>query len=169
MNKIISIITFIFIISAYSLAGNKVELKWHKYNEGIAEAKKSNKKILLDVYTDWCKWCKKLDVEVYENDKVAAYLKKYYVLIKVNGEGSEKLKFKDNEISETQFTGAMGVTGYPTMFFLDSKGDQIDKLASFVTADKFLPIIKFFGEDHYKKENWEAFYKNYSQKESIKK
>ncbi|MBA4311135.1 MAG: hypothetical protein C0417_00745 [Chlorobiaceae bacterium] len=168
MKKIISIISIIFIISAYGMAGNKVELKWYKYNAGIAEAKKSNKKILLDVYTDWCKWCKKLDVEVYENDKVAAYLKKYYVLIKVNGEGSEKLKYKDNEISETQFTGAMGVTGYPTMFFLDSKGEPIEKLASFVPADKFLPIIKFFGEDYYKKDKWETFYKNYSQKESTK-
>jgi thioredoxin-related protein len=169
MNKIISIITFIFIISANSLAGNKVELKWHKYNEGIAEAKKSNKKILLDVYTDWCKWCKKLDVEVYENDKVAAYLKKYYVLVKVNGEGSEILKFNNKEISETQLTAAMGVTGYPTMFFLDSDSKPIDKLASFVPADRFLPILKFFGEDHYKKENWEVFYKNYSEKESKKK
>lgn len=169
MNKIISIIIFILIISTSGFSGNKVELKWYKYNDGIAEAKKSNKKILLDVYTDWCKWCKKLDIEVYENDKVAAYLKKYFILVKVNGEGSEKLKFDGKEISETQFTGAMGVTGYPTMFFLDSNGKPIDKLASFVPADKFLPIIKFFGEDHYKKESWEAFYKTYSQKESVKK
>lgn len=169
MKIFLSTLALIFISFNYGMAGDKVDIKWYKYNEGIAEAKASGKKILLDIYTDWCKWCKKLDVEVYENPNVAAYLKKHYVLIKVNGEGSGRLKYNNNDISETQLAGNMGVTGYPTMFFLDSNGQPIEKLASFVPADKFMPIIKFFGEDHYKKVNWEAFYKDYAYKESNKK
>ncbi|MBI5477135.1 MAG: thioredoxin fold domain-containing protein [Ignavibacteriales bacterium] len=164
-------ILFLTLLTIYSInvfAGGKTEPKWYKYDAGVIEANKTNKKILLDVYTDWCKWCKKLDAEVYGNDKVTEYLNKHFISIKINGESESTLKYKGKTISEQQLAGMLGVTGFPTIMFLDSKGEPIDKLGGFVPADKFLPIIKFLGEDHYKKISWDEFYKDYTLNKSKK-
>ena len=45
-------------------AKGKAELPWKPFTDGFAEAKKAEKKIMVDVYTTWCGWCKRLDADV---------------------------------------------------------------------------------------------------------
>jgi thiol:disulfide interchange protein len=51
------------------------ELKWYGWNEGYPLAKKEGKLILVDAYTDWCGWCKKMDRDTYANADVIKNLK----------------------------------------------------------------------------------------------
>lgn len=135
----------------------KVETSWSSFEEGIEQAKKSNKKIMLDIYTDWCGWCKKLDKEVYANKDVAKYLGNNYVSIKINAESSKKFKFKGKEYTEAQLAQGFGATGYPTIVFLKADSDMITKLGGYVEPERFLKILKFLGEDHYEKMKFEEF------------
>ncbi|MDI6766419.1 MAG: thioredoxin fold domain-containing protein [Bacteroidota bacterium] len=157
MKKTLILVTALFLVSYIGYANNKIELKWKKYDVGLAEAKKAKKKIIVDVYTDWCKWCKKLDKEVYADDSVAAYLQKQYILVKVNGESSTQIKYKGKQLTEMQLTQLLKVTGFPAIIFLDTSGEVIDRISGFVPADRFLPIVRYIGEDHYKKMTWEEF------------
>ncbi len=151
------VLLLLFIFSVpYSYAGGK-ELKWKSFDEGFAEAKKTNKKIMLDVYTDWCKWCKTLDKEVYGNDKISEYLSKQYVVVKYNPESSEKVTYKDTVYSGPEFAQAFGVSGFPKIIFFESDGTPINYLDGFVPADKFLPVIKFIGDDYFKKMSWKDY------------
>jgi len=144
------------------------ELKWKKFEAGFEEAKKSNKKIMLDVYTDWCGWCKKLDKDVYGNDKVAEYLSQQYVSIKLNAESGTRLKFDSNEYTEAQLAQAFGVTGYPAIIFFDSNGEPLDKISGYMPANDFLPVLKYFGEDFYKNTSWPDFKKTYDAEATAK-
>lgn len=164
MKKTLTLIITLFLVSFIGHASDKIELKWKKYDVGLAEAKKAKKKIIVDVYTDWCKWCKKLDKEVYANDSIAAYLENQYILVKVNGESSTKIKYKEKQLSEMQLTQLFKVTGFPAIIFLDSTGEVIDRISGYVTPDRFLPIVKYIGEDHYKKITWEEFLDKYQLK-----
>ncbi len=160
MKKLLYIFIFILFVTSGLTAGDKnKELKWKKYDAGLAEAKKLKKKILVDVYTDWCKWCKKLDAEVYTDAKVAKYLDQQYIPVKINAESDEKVKFEDMKITEAELAAKLGVSGYPTIIFLDTEGKYINKLASFVPAERFLPIVQYIGDDNYKKMSWEEFQK----------
>jgi thioredoxin-related protein len=143
-------------------AGDKAEIKWRKFDAGLTEAKKSNKKVFIDVYTDWCKWCKKLDAEVYTDKNVVDYINKYYIPVKMNGESGENVKFKDKSYTEATLSQAFGVSGFPTLIFLASNGDPIEKIGSFLPSDQFLQVAEFIGEDHYKKTKWEDFVKQKS-------
>ncbi len=145
-----------------TLPGEKSELKWKKLDAGLVEAKRANKVILMDVYTDWCKWCKKLDSDVYGNDKVAKVLNKEFVLVKINAESSSPVTYKGRTSSEMELAQALGVNGYPTIFFLDQDGEPINSLGGYVDADRFLPIVKYFGEGHYKTTTWEEYKKQNS-------
>lgn len=144
-------------ISLTAFAGEKIELKWRTFDAGFEEAKKNNKKIMLDVYTDWCGWCKRLDKDTYGNEKVIEYLNKEYIAIKLNAESNAKINYKDKSYTETSLAQYFGVTGYPAIIFFDSDAEAINLLPGYVNAERFLPIIKYIGEDHFKSMSWEEY------------
>lgn len=160
--KNILLLCLLLALAAPAIAGDKPELKWKKLDAGLAEAKRSNKIILMDVYTDWCGWCKKLDREVYTDENVAKVLTSDYVLVKVNAESNAPVTYKGQTSSEMQLAQSFGVSGYPTIFFLEPSGEPIDALGGFVDAQKFLPIAKYFGEKHYKTMTWPEYQKHAS-------
>jgi len=160
MKKLLYIFIFILFVTSGLTAGDKIkEMKWRKYDVGLTEAKKFKKKILVDVYTNWCRWCKKLDAEVYTDVKVAKYLDQQYIPVKINAESDEHVVFEGKKITEAELAARLGVSGYPTIIFLEPEGKYINKLASFVPADRFLPIVQYIGDDHYKNISWEEFQK----------
>ncbi len=93
-------------------AKEKPEIAWAKtYSDALATAKKTNKLLMIDVYTDWCGWCKKLDTDTYSNEQVVKLSEKF-VPVKINAEK------KGEEMLVAQ---AYGVRGFPTILFLDPK------------------------------------------------
>jgi thiol:disulfide interchange protein len=80
----------------------------------IDEATKNKKRILLDVGGEWCIWCHRLDDFFVSNPDVTEYLKKNFVLLKVNFS-----KENDNEVFLKKFPK---VAGYPHIFVLDTDG-----------------------------------------------
>ena len=145
--------------------GDKAEIKWITLDAGMAEAKKSDKKLLIDVYTDWCGWCKRMDKDVFGNDRVSKYLTQQYVLVKLNAESKEKVNFRGKTTSAMELAQAFGVTGYPSIIFLDSNGEIITSLPGYVSADRFIDIVKFIGEDYYQNMKWEEFQQKRESKE----
>lgn len=81
---------------------------------GIELAKKSNKRVLLDVGGEWCPWCKKLDAMFHTDKEVAETLAKNFVVIKVNYSQENENKKVLSKYPE--------IPGYPHLFVLDGKG-----------------------------------------------
>ncbi|MBX2992461.1 MAG: DUF255 domain-containing protein [Bacteroidetes bacterium] len=132
-------------------------LQWRSFDEGIAEAQQSNKKVLVDVYTDWCSWCKKMDSQVYANNDVADYLSKSYVVIKLNAESSKKINYRNQQYTERELAAAFGINGYPSTLFLKSDSEPITIYPGFADAQKFKQIISFIAEDHYLSKKFEDY------------
>jgi len=152
MNSFVRTFFLAGVLVSFALSGNAGErehLKWMSFDEGIAHAKKNNKKVVIDVYTDWCGWCKRMDKETYADKDVVAYLEKNYVAIKLNAESSKKLAFQDKDYTEQELSGAFGVTGFPTTIFLSSNGDPITLVPGYADAKRFGDIISFIAEEHY--------------------
>ncbi|MBI4535038.1 MAG: DUF255 domain-containing protein, partial [Ignavibacteriae bacterium] len=97
---------WLVLLTIVSPAGEKEDLKWRTFNQGVNEAKKKQKKVLIDVYTDWCGWCKRMDVQTYADKSVASYLNEKYVVIKLNAESNKKLSYKGNEYTEAELSAA---------------------------------------------------------------
>ena len=93
------------------------DIDWQKnYDEAVAKAKKDKKLVMVDVYTDWCGWCKKLDKDVYSNNDVQEQLGKSFVALKINPEENSK-----NAALVRQF----GSHGFPHIVFLDAEGKKV--------------------------------------------
>jgi len=97
-------------------------LKWEDWNTGYPRGIREKKIILVDAYTDWCGWCKKMDRDTYSNQDIIKKINKHFVPIKFNPE----LKDQTYYIDSTAYTGrelhAMLSkeyrTGFPTTYFI---------------------------------------------------
>jgi thioredoxin-related protein len=83
-------------------------------NKAIEEAKKTDKRILLDVGGEWCIWCHYLDKFFEENKDVADFMHKNFVVLKINFS-------KENENKEF-LSKFPQIPGYPHLFVLDENG-----------------------------------------------
>ena len=135
------------------------EIKWHSFEEGVVLARQGNKKILVDVYTDWCGWCKKMDKEVYSNRTVGQTLTSNFIAIKLNAESQKGVTYDGTSMTEASLASAMGVTGYQTILFLNPSAKPITKISGYMEPREFTSILGFIGEDHYKTKSFEE-YKN---------
>ena len=89
------------------------------------------KPIMIDFYTDWCKWCDTLDVKTYSDAQVSEFIAKNVVPYKIDaekGEGVDPAK-------------KYGVKAYPTVLLIKSDGEEIDRLLGDMPPDKFLQTL----------------------------
>jgi thioredoxin-related protein len=136
------------------------ELKWTNFTRGVKEAAATNKKVLIDVYTDWCGWCKKMDSDTYSDKGVQSYLNQNYVLVKLNAESSDKEMIDTTVATDAQIASAFGVSGYPTTVFLSSDGKPITAAPGYMKPDEFLQVLHYIGDDYYKKMEFPEYLKS---------
>lgn len=167
MKKFI-IVLFLFV----ALSISAQEVNWLTFEEAIELNQKEPRKIIVDVYTDWCGYCKVMDKNTFSNNIVADYMNTAYYPVKFNAEQTA-----DVTLDETTYKfvaqGARGYhelaaallnnqMSYPSVVFLDEQNRIIHIQKGYVQAKPFDEIIKFIGGDHYKTTKWEDFQASYS-------
>ncbi len=145
------------------------EVEWLSWDEAakLAESDKNPKKIFVDVYTDWCGWCKKMDKDTFQNAEVAAYMKANFYMVKLDGEGKDPIEFKGKTYNFVpsgrkgyhEFAAALlqGKLSYPTTVFLDEEMNMLSPVPGYQKPKPFLNIAKYFGDNIYKEKDWKTY------------
>ena len=140
---------------AEAKGGEKVQ--WLSFDAAVAKAQKENKHVVVDVYTNWCGWCKVMDRQTYGNADVAAYLMENFALAKVNGESAAKLMWQGKTLTEREFAKAVGVTGYPATYFMKPNSDILGGVAGYIKAPDMLIYTKYVHTKYYEKGKLQQF------------
>ncbi|HXS81693.1 MAG TPA: DUF255 domain-containing protein [Methylomirabilota bacterium] len=131
---------------------------WRGWNEGLAAAAGGPKPVIVDVYTDWCGWCKRMDRDVYARSDVSEYLNQHFVMVRLNAESAERVSYAGRSLTARALSGGFEVTGYPTTIFLKPDGTHLVNVPGYIPADKFLKLVRFVGDGHMDRgESWEAY------------
>ena len=155
------------------------EINWVSFEEAVALQKKQPRKILMDVYTNWCGPCKMLDRNTFQNADVADYVNKNYYAVKFNAEGNKNVTFKDQTFknpnydpaksnrrnSSHEFTRFLRVNAYPTVVFFDEDLNLIAPIRGYQSPQQLELYLKLFEKDKYKEmttqEAFNTYYKNF--------
>ncbi|HMB63499.1 MAG TPA: DUF255 domain-containing protein [Eudoraea sp.] len=156
-------------LSLLAYTTNAQEVRWLSWDEAAALAKtdKNPKKIFVDVYTDWCGWCKKMDKDTFQNSEVAKYMSENFYMVKLDGEGKDPIEFKGKVYKfvpsgrrgyhELAAALLQGKLSYPTVVFLDEGHNMLSPVPGYQKPQPFLNIARYFGDDIYKEKDWKTY------------
>lgn len=157
--------TILFLtILVFSFQTKAQKINWISLNEALELQKTKPKKIMMDVYTNWCGPCKMLDKNTFQNKDVADFVNKNYYAVKFNGEGNETVNFKGSSFanpnydktkankrnSPHEFANHLGINAYPTIVFISQEGNLIMPLRGYQTPNQLELYLKMFLNDEYK-------------------
>lgn len=135
--KYLSLFFIVFSISFAAKAQDQIQ--WMKFEEAIAENAKNPKMILVDVYTDWCGWCKKMDKETFTDPKVIEYINSKFYAVKMNAEDTKRtFEFMGKTYNEAQMAAAMRVNSYPNFVIIEPKLQNIAQMPGYRQPTEFL-------------------------------
>jgi thioredoxin-related protein len=121
---------------------------WRSWDAGLRESGTSGRPVLVDVYTDWCGWCKRMDRDVYARADVQDYLARKFVTVKLDAESSDAARYQGRTYSSRTLAARFGVTGYPTTLFLNAKGGHLGSVPGYSPPQDFLLLLRFIGDGH---------------------
>lgn len=139
------------------------EIQWLTIEQAYAKIQKEPRKVMIDVYTDWCGWCKVMDRETFKNKAVVDYVNKKYYAVKLDAEQKEAITLGSKKFQSQGRTHELALAltnnqpSYPTTVFLDDKFNMIQPLPGYMKAKEFHEVITFIGENYHKKEAFDTY------------
>jgi thioredoxin-related protein len=122
------------------------------FNTALAKAKKENKPVFIDFYTDWCGWCKKMDKDTYTDPGIKKQIKEGWVAIKLNAEDeSKKGTFNGKSMTYPEIGQYFQVRGYPSFLFIDKEGKAVTVVPGYFPKQDFALVLRYFKEELYTK------------------
>ncbi len=146
-------------------------VRWMTFEEALKKSKTEKRPVFIDVYTDWCGWCKVMDKNTFSDPVVARLLNEKFYAVKFNGEQKEDVVF-DGRTFKFVPSGRNGYhqlaaallnnqLSYPTVVFLDEEFKMIQPLPGYRQAPEFHKIAQFIGEGYYKTQKWDEWQTQY--------
>lgn len=155
-----------------SFLGHSQEtITWLKIEDLEAAQAKEPRKVIIDLYTDWCHWCHKMDENTFQNKGIASYVNENFYAVRFNAEQKDSILFKGQKFgfvakgrkgyNELAAVLAKGRLSYPTIVYLDEELNLIQPVPGYMDAKAFEQVITYLGEDHYKEQDFEQYKLNY--------
>lgn len=140
-------------------------LRWYTWEEAAELQKTAPRKIMVDIYTDWCGWCKRMDKTTFSDSTVATYLAANFYPVKLNAEQKTDIQFNghtfkyvpEGKVHELAYSLLDGQMGYPNFVYLNEKYERIMISPGYKEPKDVLKELKFTAGEHYAKTTWEKF------------
>ncbi|MGY0391708.1 thioredoxin family protein [Bizionia sp. KMM 8389] len=153
----------LLLIVCFSSVGIAQEINWITLEEAVALQKKEPRKIMIDMYTNWCGPCKMLDRNTFQNKDVATYVNKHYYAVKFNAEGNDTVNFNGKTYSNPGYDPAkanrrnsghqlaryFSVQAYPTIVYLDEDANLLAPVAGYKTPQQIELYLKLFKNNEH--------------------
>ena len=167
--KLILFFCLIIICAAFTKTSGNEKVQWLQLHEVTAKLKDKDKPILIDLYTDWCYWCKVMDKKTYNNKKVIEYINEHFYSARINAETKDILNWKDKtynyndtyHINNFSLFVTYGRASFPTTVIIADQNSAPIPIAGFMEPKELERILKYFGEGAYKTMNFPQFEKTF--------
>jgi thioredoxin-related protein len=148
-----------------------LKIEWLTWDQAVAKMDKQPRKMMVDVYTEWCGWCKRMDATTMEDPAIVKLIGEKFYAVKLDRELRKDIVFRGrtykfisegsrghHELPAELLSGRMS---YPTLVFLDEDYGIIQPLPGYQDVATLEPILAYFGGGHYKTTPWGSFQASY--------
>lgn len=139
------------------------KINWMSFREAFELNQKAPRKVIVDVYTGWCGWCKVMDQRTFTQPAIIDYVNEHFYAVKLDAEQADdivvggntyKKQGNTNELATSLLQGKMS---YPSTVFMNEKMGVIQPIAGYLEPRTFHQIITYFGGDFQTKEKFDDF------------
>lgn len=149
-------------------ASVSAQIDWLSWEEAVARSEQEPRKMIVDVYTDWCGWCKRMDKTTFEDPAVVDYVNENFYAVKLNAEQREPIRFDNHEFTYDATLSRRGVhtlavalldgrMSYPSIVYLDQEQKRITISPGFKAAEALLQELTYVGGDHFKRQTYQDY------------
>lgn len=164
MKQITTIFLLLFGVVA---VGQGIEWKGAQALDQVKNNPSNDKMVIIDVYTSWCGWCKRMDATTFKDPEVVKLINDYFVAVKMDGEDRNTIDFAGKSFkyvasgrrgyNELPATLLQGKLSYPTLVFLDEKTNMLQPIPGYQTPENLKPILTYIGQKKFKEMSWQDF------------
>ena len=154
--KLTAIFLVAMIISGSSLLPeiSSGQLNTYRFEQLDSLQKVDQRKVLVFIHTDWCKYCKAMQNTSFKNDQVVQLLNKHFYFVDLNAEEEKSIRFHGHtfrykptgsntgvhELAE-QLGTIDGRISFPSICFLNEKNEIIYQQGGFIETDVLKKIL----------------------------
>ena len=148
------------------------KIKWMTWDEAMEKSQAEQKKIVVDIYTKWCGWCKKMDKATFRNEFIVDFVNDNFYAVKFDAEYKDPIVFNGKEYNyvkkgrrgfhELAIELTKGKLSFPTVVFMDENRQVIQPIPGFQDAEKFELIMTYFAGEHFKETPWRRYTRIYN-------
>ena len=141
---------------------------WLSWEEAMERHATEPRPILVDVYTDWCGWCKQMDKKVFAEKTVSAYIHDNFYAVKLNAEQTEDIVYDNHVFKYDPNNGRRGVhalavslldgrMSYPSVVYLDENRNRITISPGFKPAERYIHELRYINEKHWQRMTFQDY------------
>ena len=168
------ILIFLVALMLTPLSLSSQQINWVSIQEAEKMNKEKPKKIMVDVYTDWCGWCKRMDKDTFSNPVIAEIINEHYYAVKLNAEGKDEIIFNGttykfiaqgsrgyHELAAGLLNGKMS---YPSIAYLNEELQLLGAVPGYKTPSSIEPLLNYIAENKFTSQSLEDYQKSFQSK-----
>lgn len=152
---------FVILLSVSYSVNAQTKINWMTWQEAMEARETEPRKIFIDIYTDWCGWCKKMDASTFVDPIIVEYMNANYYAVKLDAEMTDSIAFRN--MLFTPNPGANGRKGthnlaisllngkmsYPSFVVMDENVNRLMIIAGFQQVPALYNWLTFFGTNNH--------------------
>jgi len=143
-------------------------ISWMTIEQAEGKLKEAGRPLIIDLYTNWCGWCKQMDRKTYSNKQVAAYLQEKFYTVKMDAETRATINWAGKtynfnsqyRASEFALYLTHGRLEFPTTIFI-VPGEEPQAIPGYMEPKELEILVKYFGEGEYKTTSFDVYQKKF--------